>query len=55
MNRREIFVGSAALALAGGARAAEQVSLPDARPVPRMQVLPLPHDQASIERDGAEL
>ncbi|MBW3623585.1 MAG: PmoA family protein [Armatimonadetes bacterium] len=32
-----------------------QVPLPDAKPVPRMQVLPLPHDQASMLRDGAEL
>jgi hypothetical protein len=55
MNRREIFVGGAALALASSVRAAEQISLPDAKPVPRMQVLPLPHDQASIERDGIEL
>lgn len=29
--------------------------LPNAKPVPRMQVLPLPHDQISITRDGKEL
>lgn len=29
--------------------------LPGAKPVPRMQVLPLPHDQVSITRDGKEL
>lgn len=29
--------------------------LPDAKPVPRMQVLPLPHDQVSVTRDGKEL
>lgn len=29
--------------------------LPSAKPVPRMQVLPLPHEQASIERDGQEI
>ena len=28
---------------------------PEGKPVPKMQVLPLPHDQASIEREGAEL
>jgi hypothetical protein len=32
-----------------------QVELPHARPVPRMQVLPLPGGQASIERDGREI
>lgn len=30
-------------------------TLPGAKPVPRMQVLPLPHDQLSITRDGNEL
>ncbi len=29
--------------------------LPGAKPVPQMQVLPLPHDQVSITRDGKEL
>lgn len=32
-----------------------QVDLSAARPVPRMQVLPLPAGQASIERDGLEI
>src|SRR5262245_21066624 len=32
-----------------------QVDLPAARPVPRMQVLPLPGDQASVERGGQEI
>jgi hypothetical protein len=32
-----------------------QVDLPAARPVPRMQVLPLPAGQASIQRDGVEI
>jgi hypothetical protein len=32
-----------------------QVPLPDARPVPKMQVLPLPADQASIAREGNEI
>lgn len=32
-----------------------QVELPAAKPVPRMQVLPLPENQASVERDGHEI
>src|SRR5437764_759700 len=32
-----------------------QVDLPAAKPVPRMQVLPLPGDQASVVRDGGEI
>jgi hypothetical protein len=36
-------------------QSAGQVDLPAARPVPRMQVLPLPGDQASVTRDGAEI
>ena len=35
--------------------ASAQISLPDAKPVPRMQVIPLPYAQASIQRDGATL
>jgi hypothetical protein len=42
------------LLLAGGP-ASGQVPLPDAKPVPRMQVVPLPDDQAAIECDGVEL
>ena len=40
---------SAALLLAG------QVALPAPKPVPRMQVLPLPMDQASIARESLEI
>lgn len=29
--------------------------LPQGKPVPRMQVLPLPHDQISVTRDGQEI
>ncbi len=36
------------------AKAGEAV-LPDARPVPEMQVLPLPYDQASFQHLGDEL
>jgi len=32
-----------------------QVNLPAAKPVPAMQVLPLPENQASIEREGREI
>src|SRR5262245_6287678 len=32
-----------------------QVELPNAKPVPRMQVIPLPSGQVSIERDGHEI
>jgi hypothetical protein len=39
----------------GPTGAAGSVALPEARPVPRMQVIPLPGDQASIQRDGSEL
>lgn len=31
------------------------IALSDAKPVPQMQVIPLPYDQASIQRDGKEL
>jgi len=36
-------------------QAIAQVELPAAGPVPRMQVLPLPGDKASVVRDGSEL
>lgn len=48
-----LLVGLAPLALA--ARAGAQVDLPNAKPVPRVQMLPLPDDQASFELDGREL
>ncbi len=32
-----------------------QVDMPDARPVPRMQAIPLPDDRVSLTRDGVEL
>jgi len=37
------------------ATAQAQVDLPKAKPVPRMQVIPLPDNQASLQRDGMEL
>jgi hypothetical protein len=39
----------------GTSKPSAQVELPDAKPVPRMQVIPLPESQASIRRDGEEL
>src|SRR3954452_2931 len=44
----------ALLAMAQGGQA-QVIDLPDARPVPRMQVIPLPGDRASVQRDGVEL
>ncbi len=41
--------------LMASSRGLAQVALPDAKPVPRMQVIPLPDDRASIRRDGVEL
>src|SRR5437762_2133366 len=35
--------------------AVQQVELPAAKAVPRMQVLPLPGDEASVEREGSEI
>jgi hypothetical protein len=32
-----------------------QVEIPAARPIPKMQVTPLPHEEASITRDGQEI
>ena len=55
MNRREIVGGALVTALAPAASAAAQVSLPDAKSVPRMQALPLPRHEASLQRDGTEL
>lgn len=50
---RSLF--AALLLVLVGRPGAAQVALPHAKPVPRMQVLPLPNDEASIRRDGVEL
>ena len=42
----------ATIAMAG---TAGDEPLPRAKPVPRLQAIPLPYDQATIERDGIEL
>ena len=46
---------SAVAAVPPGASRPGQAPLPEARPVPRMQVIPLPEHQAAILRDGREL
>jgi hypothetical protein len=62
MKRREVLVAGlgAASSTALGAEAAAaqpraEAPLPRAMAVPRVQALPQPHDQASIEREGREL
>jgi hypothetical protein len=57
MSLRRIVVSSvlAVASLFVTASGWAQVALPDARPVPRMQVIPLPDDGASFQRDGVEL
>ena len=56
MDRRTLLGSTALTALALAREAsAQDVPLPDAKPVPLMQAVPLPHDQASIQRGGAEL
>lgn len=50
---RSLF--AALLLVLVGRPGAAQVALPHAKPAPRMQVLPLPNDEASIRRDGVEL
>ena len=51
--RRSVLV--AGVLLLFSPPASSQITLPDAKPVPRMQVVPLPHAQASIQRDGKEI
>jgi hypothetical protein len=43
------------LVLAAGATACPQSERPAPKPVPRMQVIPLPYHQASFQRDGVEI
>ncbi len=52
--RTALYVIAAAAVVSGTVPAAEP-SLPDAKPVPDMQVLPQPYDQASFEHLGREL
>ncbi|RCS54356.1 hypothetical protein DTL42_04205 [Bremerella cremea] len=49
------FRFSLLLLLVSSAWAAAEEPLPQAKPVPQMQVLPLPHDQISVTRDGQEI
>lgn len=58
MRRDQLFVGLGAilaLAAASAAVVAAETPLPDAKPVPDTQVLPLPYDQAAFELVGREL
>jgi hypothetical protein len=55
---RWVFVGMVVMAPvwisgAGGAATAEKV--PEVKAVPRLQVLPMPYEQASFQRDGVEI
>jgi hypothetical protein len=51
-----LLTGTASLGiLAAGPLVAGPPGLPDARPVPLVQVIPLPEAQASFQRDGVEL
>lgn len=45
----------AVVALATSIALADEDPLPDAKPVPALQALPLPHHQASLQKDGVEL
>lgn len=55
MNRRDLLSGAACVLGGAATAAAAHLPLPGAKPVPRMQVLPLPHHEASIQRNGMEL
>jgi len=54
MNRRR-FLGTSTVCVWAARTWADSVDLPSAKPVPRMQVRPLPEAQAVFERDGEEL
>lgn len=53
MTRALALLAGLALA-APTTRATAQVPLPDAKPVPRAQAIPLPYDQVSLQIDGRE-
>jgi len=53
MNMSRLALAGLAMA-ALAPRAPAQVPLPDARPVPRVQVIPLPHHEASFQVDDEE-
>lgn len=57
ITRRGFFFLSAACGFAPppAALLAKDIDLPNAKPVPKLQSLPLPHDQISFTRDGVEL
>jgi hypothetical protein len=53
MDKRSLFGGIVALGLCLAAVEAQEV--PEVKPVPRLQVVPLPYDQASFQREGVEI
>ncbi len=53
-HRQAVLCGLVGL-LFGSFQSVAQVPLPKAKPIPRMQAVPLPHDQVSFERDGVEI
>jgi hypothetical protein len=54
MDRRSLLLGAiGGIGIAASTGTAG--TLPGAKPVPKLQVLPLPHDEASIVREGKEL
>ncbi len=55
MSRPRAGLLAGLAAILGAAPARAQVELPAARPVPVMQVIPLPDDRAAVTRDGDEL
>lgn len=55
MNESRRFVASIFVILWAAGRAASADELPNARPVPRVQVEPLPHHQATFSAGGREL
>jgi hypothetical protein len=50
---RRVLPAVLLLCVVGGAAAARE--LPEPKPVPRLQVIPLPYHQASFRRDGVEI
>ena len=49
---RPVVLAVLCLWVAGGIPAGE---LPEPKPVPRLQIVPMPYDQASFQRDGVEI
>jgi len=54
VSRRDVIVSFLAMCLIGIGAGAQEASV-SPKPVPRLQVIPMPYGQASFRRDGAEL